>query len=229
MIGIYKKDDKVKKKEELEIELRELRRRLKEMKALEAKNKKVIKELRNDSAKYQAIVHSFDGLIYICSDSYEVEFMNEKFLERTGFDPVGQKCYKALHNLDTICSWCVNKRVFRGERVCWEVLSPKDNRWYYVINTPIVHPNGKMYKMSLIQDITDRKSVEAEREKIHEHLQRVLTKVLSGYLPICSSCKKIRDEENRWIEIENYVRSRTEAQFSHGICPDCIKKLYPGL
>jgi len=218
-----------KTKEELEIELRKLRQRLKGTEALETSNKKEMEELRKDSAKYKAIVDAFDGFIYICSENFEVEFMNEKFLKRTGYDPVGQKCYRALHGLSSICSWCVNEKVFQGEKVSWEVLSPKDNRWYYVINTPFCHPNGNRYKMSVIQDITDRKIEEAEREKIQEQLQHVLTKVLSGYLPICASCKKIRDGNKNWVEIESYVRSHTDAQFSHGICPDCKEKLYPEL
>ncbi|MDR4505745.1 MAG: PAS domain-containing protein [Candidatus Scalindua sp.] len=221
--------DNVKTEEGLKIELEKLRQRLKETEVSEARNKRLIEELRSDSAKYQAIAHSFDGLIYICSESYSVEFMNEKFLERTGFDPTGQKCYKALHDLDSICSWCVNERVFQGETVYWELLSPKDNRWYHIMNAPFVHPSGQTYKMSIIQDITDRKNAEAERERIKNQLHSVLKKGLSGYLSICSSCKKIRDSNNSWIEIESYIHSRTETQFSHSICPACISKLYPEL
>ena len=52
-------------------------------------------------------------------------------------------------------------------------------------------------------------------------------KYLEGILPICASCKKIRDEKNCWHQIEVYVRDRSEAEFSHGICPECAKKLYP--
>jgi K+-sensing histidine kinase KdpD len=52
-------------------------------------------------------------------------------------------------------------------------------------------------------------------------------KVLTGLLPICASCKKIRDSEGYWEQIEQYIRSHSEAEFSHGICPDCIKRLYP--
>ena len=218
-----------KTKEELEIELRELHQRLKRMEELEFSNKRVIEELRKDSAKYQAIVDAFDGLVYICSENFEVEFMNEKFLKRTGYNPVGRKCYKALHGLDSICSWCVNERVFQGEKVSWEVLSPKDNRLYYVVNTPFCHPNGNRYKISVIQDITQRKIAEEEREKIQEQLQYALNKVLSGHIPICVSCKKIRDSNEYWVEIESYVQARTEAEFSHGICPDCKEKLYPEL
>ena len=54
-------------------------------------------------------------------------------------------------------------------------------------------------------------------------------KILRGFLPICSFCKKIRSEGNTWEHIEQYVAERSEAQFSHGICPNCLKEHYPAL
>lgn len=52
-------------------------------------------------------------------------------------------------------------------------------------------------------------------------------KILRGFLPICASCKQIRDDKGYWKQIETYITEHSEAQFSHGICPDCMKKLYP--
>jgi hypothetical protein len=52
-------------------------------------------------------------------------------------------------------------------------------------------------------------------------------KILEGLLPICASCKKIKDDQGSWKQIESYVRDRSEADFSHGICPECARKLYP--
>jgi hypothetical protein len=52
-------------------------------------------------------------------------------------------------------------------------------------------------------------------------------KTLEGILPVCASCKKIRDEQNNWHAIESYIHERSDAQFSHGICPECAAKLYP--
>lgn len=52
-------------------------------------------------------------------------------------------------------------------------------------------------------------------------------KTLSGFIPICAHCKNIRDDKGYWSRIETYISSRTEAQFSHGLCPDCMKELYP--
>ena len=70
-----------------------------------------------------------------------------------------------------------------------------------------------------------------EKQKLIGELQKALAKVktLSGLLPICSSCKKIRDDKGYWNQIETYIRERSEADFTHGICPNCAKKLYPGL
>lgn len=82
---------------------------------------------------------------------------------------------------------------------------------------------------STIRDITERKQNEDERERLIIDLQSAISqvKVLSGLLPMCAACKKIRDEQNNWIPVESYVRDRSDANFSHGICPDCARKLYP--
>ncbi len=82
-----------------------------------------------------------------------------------------------------------------------------------------------------ILDITERKEAEEEREKLITKLQFALdkVKVLSGFLPICSSCKKIRDDKGYWNQIEEYISKHSEAEFSHGICPTCEEKLYPDL
>jgi PAS domain S-box-containing protein len=132
----------------------------KEMENQTTEHPKKEEALRKSLAEYDAIIEAFDGLIYICSNDYKVEFMNERFIQRTGYNPIGQECYKALHNLDSICPWCVNEKVFQGETVRREVLSPKDNRWYYTVNTPIRHPDGRISKMAMIQDITERKKIE---------------------------------------------------------------------
>jgi PAS domain S-box-containing protein len=83
--------------------------------------------------------------------------------------------------------------------------------------------------ISFGMDITDRKRAQEEREKLIVELRGALNKVktLSGLLPICASCKKIRNDKGYWEQIEVYIRDHSEAAFSHGICPDCAKRLYP--
>jgi len=67
--------------------------------------------------------------------------------------------------------------------------------------------------------------IEAQNKKLGEALSKV--KLLSGLLPICASCKKIRDDKGYWNQIESYIKEHSMAEFSHGICPECKKKLYP--
>jgi sigma-B regulation protein RsbU (phosphoserine phosphatase) len=68
-----------------------------------------------------------------------------------------------------------------------------------------------------------------EKDELISRLQDALDNIkkLSGLLPICSSCKKIRDDKGYWNQIEQYIAEHSEAEFSHGICPDCVRKLYP--
>lgn len=83
--------------------------------------------------------------------------------------------------------------------------------------------------LQLQAENTERRKAEEEKEKIIVQLQEALArvKVLSGLLPICASCKKIRDDDGYWYQVEVYLKDHSEAEFSHGLCPDCLKELYP--
>jgi hypothetical protein len=79
------------------------------------------------------------------------------------------------------------------------------------------------------RDITARKREEQERVKLIGELTEALgnIKTLKGLLPICASCKKIRDDHGYWQKVESYISDHTQAEFTHGICPDCLRRLYP--
>lgn len=81
----------------------------------------------------------------------------------------------------------------------------------------------------IFRDISDRKIREQEREHLIAELQKALAQVktLSGMLPICSSCKNIRDDQGYWKRIEAFIKEHSDADFSHGICPDCAVNKYP--
>jgi PAS domain S-box-containing protein len=85
--------------------------------------------------------------------------------------------------------------------------------------------------MASLVNITPRKKVEEDRERLIVKLQDALEKIktLRGIIPICASCKNIRDDKGYWHKVESYVHNHSEADFSHGICPDCARKLYPDL
>lgn len=79
------------------------------------------------------------------------------------------------------------------------------------------------------RDISERKRTAMEQESIISELQEAISQVkqLSGLLPICASCKRIRNDEGYWEQLETYIRQHSKADFSHAICPDCAHKLYP--
>jgi AmiR/NasT family two-component response regulator len=83
--------------------------------------------------------------------------------------------------------------------------------------------------MARFKDMMDLRRLNVELERHNQDLQAALAKVkqLSGLLPICANCKKIRNDQGYWQDVAVYVRDHSEADFSHGICPDCMKKLYP--
>jgi PAS domain S-box-containing protein len=84
------------------------------------------------------------------------------------------------------------------------------------------------FAVAIFWDITRRKRIEEERERLIHELQDALAKIkrLRGLLPMCASCKKIRDDKGYWNDVEAYISEHSEAEFTHGVCPDCMKKLY---
>jgi hypothetical protein len=83
-------------------------------------------------------------------------------------------------------------------------------------------------RMRLREQNRKVKKAQIEKDRLIAELQEALKQVntLTGLLPICMECKKIRDDKGYWNQIESYIRSHSEAEFSHGICPDCAKKMY---
>jgi two-component system cell cycle sensor histidine kinase/response regulator CckA len=76
----------------------------------------------------------------------------------------------------------------------------------------------------------ERKRADKEREDLIAELREAIEKIdlLKGLIPICACCKKIRDDQGYWNQIEVYLREHANAEFSHGICPDCVEGFYPG-
>ena len=99
-----------------------------------------------------------------------------------------------------------------------------------------ISTNGAIYRgkkliFCICRDITRRKRAEIERENLIKELQNALTEIraLRGILPICSFCKKIRDDKGYWEQVDVYISKHSRADISHSICPECMKKNYPDL
>lgn len=108
----------------------------------------------------------------------------------------------------------------------FEGYSKQLKKWYRVIATC----PQKGFFMVIFEDITNQRKIEKEREELIAELREAISEIkqLRGILPICASCKKIRDDKGAWEQIEIYIHNHSELDFSHSICPECVKKLYPG-
>ena len=110
------------------------------------------------------------------------------------------------------------------------ILSENGTKTWWSNRIAAIKRNGNVEKFLIIgHEITERKQIEEERELLIKELQNALAKVktLSGFIPICASCKKIRDDKGYWNQIEAYISEHSEAEFSHSLCPECLQKLYP--
>ncbi len=154
-------------------------------------------------------------------------------------NPAAQQLFLALQDMGLKHNWLVDLRsigaLFKykketpyvpeiGKAVKVENYSDLLKKWYSIS----VYSWGKGDCVAVFEDITERKRVEEERERLVHNLQDVLAKIrrLHGMLPICCSCKKIRDDKGYWNHLEVYIQEHSEAAFTHGICPDCLKELY---
>jgi PAS domain S-box-containing protein len=89
--------------------------------------------------------------------------------------------------------------------------------------------SGSLFYEGSVEDISQRRAAQQERERLIAELRGALShaKQLSGLLPICSSCKKIRDDRGEWNPMEVYIQQRSDASFTHSFCPECVRRLYP--
>lgn len=124
-------------------------------------------------------------------------------------------------------------RILTGEWVKTEVAHRrKDGTEFPVeVSAGLLELGDRKLILAVDRDITKRRQIETARENLIQDLRDAFEKIktLKGLLPICSSCKKIRDDKGYWSQIEEYIGTHTDAEFTHGICPDCMEKLYPGM
>lgn len=100
-----------------------------------------------------------------------------------------------------------------------------------IVEAMNLYPEMSHLNWRLNKEIENRRRIEDERKRLIEDLQNAMLKVklLSGLLPMCSSCKKIRDDKGYWTQIEDFLREHSEAEFTHSYCPACAKKLFPDI
>lgn len=126
-------------------------------------SRKLMEEaLRNEKARYQAIVQALEGFIYIFSEDYTLEFMNNRAYEYHGRYPLGEQCHRILYRREERCPWCRLEAALAGDTGHVELLNPLDQRWYQIVFTPVTYGGGRRAAMVIHQDVTERKKLEEE-------------------------------------------------------------------
>ena len=227
--------DKAKTKTQLINELEELRIRISEFETSEEELKKAKDAL---SIVFDAVDSTVGGII-IANNDGQITYVNPSFLRMFEYTEKPQVIGKDAAEL------------FRGEEIrtftdvqaivdlasgATEEFSvqTQDGRLFIVevSCSNVTNSEGTIVgKMASFVDITKHKQLDQEREQLIQRLQDALSKikVLRGLIPICASCKSIRDDKGYWHKVEEYIRDHSDAQLSHGVCPTCAKKLYPEL
>ncbi|MGE4554342.1 MAG: putative bifunctional diguanylate cyclase/phosphodiesterase, partial [Desulfovibrionaceae bacterium] len=137
--------------------------------------------LKMSEEHYRAIVDGFEGFIAICDADHRITFMNDRLARRAEGAGLGAACHEVMHGLRAPCPWCPSARVRAGETVRTEIQSPKDQRWYYVVNTPVYHPDGSVSTQSMIQDITESHEAERAMRESEARYRSLIETTSEGY------------------------------------------------
>ncbi|MEW6367619.1 MAG: PAS domain S-box protein [Acidobacteriota bacterium] len=203
--------------------------------ALAIREDRVGRALRESEDRYRDLVeHSHD---LICTHDLDGRLLsvNRAAVRLMGFEPeemVGMNIRDGLapEVRGKFDAYLTTLRTHGAASGLMIVLTRSGERriWEYD-NTVRTEGVGSPVVRGLARDITDRLRADRERDKLIRELQEAVSKAktLSGLLPICASCKKIRDDRGYWNRIESYIADHSEAEFSHGICPECFNRLYP--
>jgi PAS domain S-box-containing protein len=132
--------------------------------------KKVEMELKEQKAQLAAILDAFEGQIYVSNKSYRLTYANEQLISKIGAQAIGQYCYQVLHGRKSACPFCAIDQVTAGQTVRFEVKNPRDQHWYYSMNSPIRHVDGSISLLAMIMDINDRKNAEQALRESEIHL-----------------------------------------------------------
>ena len=193
--------------------------------------------LKESEEKYRTFINNANDTIIISDVDMTIIDTNKKAEQLTGYarkELVGLKFFELFTqvDLDRINKVLKDGILAKSGSINDVSINKKDNSHIPVdINGNLIEYADKKAILTILRDITDRKREEQEREKLISDLKIALEKVkkLSGMLPICASCKKIRDDKGYWNQIEAYMQEHSDIEFSHSLCPDCLSELYPDL
>lgn len=232
--------------------LLELQRTKRELELTKRRLDQKISEVEAMSMESQLIAKTeLETILRTCMDGFILSDINGKILEvNNAYRAIigytrEELCSMFIHNIEAVNDEETTKKhieevINSGSDKFESVHRSKDGNLIPVeVGVKYSSENNRIY--AFIKDITVQKQTEKiklELEKILSEKESLITelnksfariKTLDSILPICSCCRKIRDDKGYWEQVDIYIRDHTDTQFSHSICPDCAKKLYPDL
>ncbi|MFC1856286.1 PAS domain S-box protein, partial [Thermodesulfobacteriota bacterium] len=204
--------------------------------ALALKNAILYEELHESEFMYRTIVNSTNEAIYFHTLQGEFLEVNDVACEMLGYekDELLKLRLCDVDTEDTVRKAKVNiRKIKRNGRLVFESEQRRKggNKIPVEISSRTIEYKGKPAILSIVRDITERKKMEEDQNELIRELKKAVAsvKTMKRLLPICSSCKKIRDDKGYWSQIESYISRHTDTLFSHSICPCCAERLYPEL
>jgi PAS domain S-box-containing protein len=203
-----------------------------------AERRKTEEALRDSQERFRDLFENTTDLIQSIDPAGRFLYVNPAWRQTLGYDEEEIKrmsLFDILAPEETAHCQAAFGKVMAGtpvDRIETVFLANDGRRILVEGNASAKLKDGKpVYTRTIFHDITARKRAEAEMERLITELQKSLAEVktLSGLLPICSWCKKIRDDKGYWNQLEGYLSKHSGVDFSHGVCPDCMRKHYPDL
>jgi PAS domain S-box-containing protein len=194
--------------------------------------------LRESETKFRLIIENSHDILYTLTGEGIFTFVSPAWTKLLGHSPaevVGKSFQIFVHPEDLpVCTAFLQNVIKTGKRqegVEYRVRRTDGVwRWHSSNAVPFTDEQGKVAGFyGIAMDITERKQKELEIKALIASLQanKSAANALDSIIPICANCKKIRDGEGTWEPVEAYITRHTTAKFSHGICPECMKLLYP--
>ena len=235
------KDDE-KSRDQLIAELKYLRQKVTALESVITDPEPIELELQKSKEVLEMIINNIPNQVFWKNRDLVYIGCNQSFAEVTGMDRPSEVIGKTDHDFhrntahaDSYREW--DKKIMDlGETVLdiEELYHNADGSEGTVVTSkvPLRDKDSNVFGLlGICTDITQRKKMELKNASLITELKDALSKVktLSGLLPICSSCKKVRDDKGYWNQIEEYIQKHSDADFTHSICPHCAEQIYPGM
>lgn len=195
---------------------------------------KMEQALKESRQQYQIVVNTIQDSLLVVDQKNSIQYVNSAFCSMYQYsekEALGMDVSRLIHpDVHHVFETCIKELkqtgTFSGRRID---LRKNGTQFYTDVRSSVINYKGMNCFLAVVRDISkqvkNEKDLLGEKKKLQKALDDI--KKLSGLIPICSYCKKIRDDKGSWNNIEKYISDHSEAVFSHGLCNDCLEKHYP--